>query len=998
MVNAFSPLFIGHLDSFASITQPIGIVHVTTFNHPREPVSLKRFFFAILVILCCTVVSRHVSAETYNVLLIRVDFPIEDPDHETTSGIGLFDLRNYHTDPEVREEYTNPWDIPPHNRTYAEYHLEALKNYWNTVSEGRIDITYEVWPREQNDAYTMSKKFYKYGNSRSNEETYEKVAVLFKEAFETCKSIEGDAIDFSKFDTFMVMHAGLGRETSGGVINDIPSAYISGDDIVKYSGNPIIMDGVTLEHGIIVPEMASTNGIYGLNGIMAQMFGFRIGLPSLSNNRDGISSVGGWSLMDTGNMNYGYKTLGFVPSHPSMWSKIDLGLIEPLTVTSDTTIDIAATHIESTLPRSVKIPINDDEYLLLENRNTYSSPDSLPANITFSGGDSTGVWTSVGHYDAYVPGPGLLIWRVNESIIAANRADNTINDDTARKGITLLEADGRQDIGTILLFGDKEDTFTLSGTNELGPDTNPDSGNMWGGDSGITVTVNSDPGDVMNVTISFSNKLKGFPLSVGAESIVTASDLNSDGIDELIVSYGDSAYIYGTDGSLLGAIRVISHPPVMRLPQENKTTLASYTETYELTDQGFKGYSSVHPGDYFPKTIYLENQLVTSFNGEPSTLLTNQVTDIWDVISYNYIESLSTTDFNGSAAIPDTTRIMSLAAADDYLAGLGVDNKLYYGHLSTKTYGSTPLSSVPTDSDKTTGPLLVDLDRNSVYETVITVDKELRIYNIDGTYDGTFLPDLPVGDPAAADLDSDGFPEVVVCTEKQVYAFRTGAVRAERFPFNLPPGNPDETITSPPVIADLDEDGRLDIACATSAMRLVSFTLEGYPSSGFPKAVHGIITSSPCIFRLDSAGSIGLAYATSDGTLMAHELGVSSEDDLLQWPMFKGGPELSGAFLNESIPSEVQTTALFEAFCYPNPITGDYGTFRITPADATDCSITVYTVDGRIVFKTYRNQTDLIPGVSNEIRMKADGLASGLYIAKIETKQKTLIYKLGVLK
>ena len=40
----------------------------------------------------------------------------------------------------------------------------------------------------------------------------------------------------------------------------------------------------------------------------------------------------------------------------------------------------------------------------------------------------------------------------------------------------------------------------------------------------------------------------------------------------------------------------------------------------------------------------------------------------------------------------------------------------------------------------------------------------------------------------------------------------------------------------------------------------------------------------------------------------------------------------------------------------------------------------------------------MIPGVANEIRMNADDLASGLYLARIETKQKTLIYKLGVLK
>jgi hypothetical protein len=438
----------------------------------------------------------------------------------------------------------------------------------------------------------------------------------------------------------------------------------------------------------------------------------------------------------------------------------------------------------------------------------------------------------------------------------------------------------------------------------------------------------------------------------------------------------------------------------MYFPQYNKTFIPIFTDFYELIDNELTYNYALNPPDNFAIKEIIGNQLVTKFDGVPSALYTNQVTGIGGNIGLNsnYIRSITILNETGNASIQDTTLIVSLAAAGEYLAALGVDNTMYYGHLTPENQKAADLSSTPIEGDNTTGPLLVDLDRNGVYETVITVDKELRIYNIDGTYDRTSLPDMPVGDPAAADIDNDGYPEVVLCTEKQVYAFRTGAIRAERFPFNLPPGNPDETITSSPVIVDLDDDGNLDIACATSAMRLVSFTTEGYPSSGFPRAVHGGITSSPCIFRLDNEGGLGLAYTTADGVLMAHDLGASAEDDLLQWPMYKGGPELSGAFLNERIPADIIETASFEAFCYPNPITGGHGTFRITPADATDCRITVYTADGRIIFKAYRAQNDLIPGVANEIRMNADDLASGLYIAKIETKQKTLIYKLGVLK
>ncbi|HDY86604.1 MAG TPA: T9SS type A sorting domain-containing protein, partial [bacterium] len=63
-----------------------------------------------------------------------------------------------------------------------------------------------------------------------------------------------------------------------------------------------------------------------------------------------------------------------------------------------------------------------------------------------------------------------------------------------------------------------------------------------------------------------------------------------------------------------------------------------------------------------------------------------------------------------------------------------------------------------------------------------------------------------------------------------------------------------------------------------------------------------------------------------------------------------------------------------------------------------DCTITVYTVDGRKVFENYQSQNEIIPGVPNEVRMNAVELASGLYIARIKTRQKTILYKLGVLK
>jgi hypothetical protein len=214
----------------------------------------------------------------------------------------------------------------------------------------------------------------------------------------------------------------------------------------------------------------------------------------------------------------------------------------------------------------------------------------------------------------------------------------------------------------------------------------------------------------------------------------------------------------------------------------------------------------------------------------------------------------------------------------------------------------------------------------------------------------------------------------------------------------LPPGDSEERITSPPVVADLNNDGELDIAFATSNMRMVSYDASGQLTPGFPLTLRGEVVHSPCIFRRAAPDSIAIAYITTDGMLMAHDLGTTFDDELYVWPMWKGGPQLNSALFNSNISSEVKQTAPFEAYCYPNPITGNTGTFRIVPGGPTDCTIIVYTADGLKVFEHHIPERDIIPGSPNEIKMNASDLASGLYVAKIETRQKTVYYKLGVLK
>ena len=990
---------------------------------------MKNRWLGIAAGICLAVTGALSSqGEEYRILGIRVDFPYEEPDHETTSGRGVFDLGEYASDTEIRNRYFHPWDIPPHDRAYFEHHLTALGNYWHAVSDGRIGISSEVWPRESDDAYTMSRTFYKYGNGRTERETYEKLADLVREAAEACKAAEGDAVDFSAYDTIVVIHAGIGSETSG-ILNDIPSAYLSENDFTTYLGGKVAIDGRTIEHALVVPEMTSANGNSGLNGILAQMFGFRLGLPSLSNNEDGLPAAGGWALMDVGAMAWGAGTLGFIPTQPCAWSKIELGLVEPVVVNTDTTLDIAATHVSNGLPRAIKVPVTADEYLLIENRYSPTSRDEIPPGVVFSGGDSAGVWLSAGHYDAFIPGSGILVWHIDESIIAAGRADHTLNNDTSRRGIDLLEADGRQDIGALFGFGDPraeystghaDDTYKAGGTAVISPSTDPNTGSLWGGSSGITVTVNSEPGEIMNVSISFAGRLPGFPVAIPGAKQVTAADLDGDRADEIIVSDADSVTVIRLDGRidwLAPRESGILHPGAWRHDELGRNALF----LTDLRTDGFfyhadDGYSFYYRRETVPPlTARITGPSTVTAFYEPGFIQgsTYCVTAReWDQVAgqpagsgiFAWNTTMQDVDTSSSphnpgiqlgamALIPGPVPIRSFAVAGDAVTVLGGDGRLYTGRFQ---YDLEPVADL--GENIAYGPVLLDIDRDEVYEIALTAGRELRIYEPDGTFDTYVLPANPAGDPAAADLDGDGYPEAVVCVGRQVFAIRQGAVLQAGFPYTLPPGNDGEIIVTSPLIADLDYDGHLDIAFATSAQRMIAFGTDGFLTDGFPLALAGTVTTSPCLFHIDNTGLLGLAYITADDRVIAHNLGVRAADDFMPWPMWRGSAALTNVLENADITAPIRTTAPFEAFCYPNPVTGGIATFRIIPAAATDVTVTLYTLDGRKVFEAHRPESAIIPGVTNDIPVDASSLASGLYLARIETRQRTITYKVGVLR
>ena len=199
------------------------------------------------------------AVETWHVLAVRVSFPLEDPDDETTSGNGTFDLRSFE---EVRDEYTFPYGIPPHDRFHFEAHLQALSNYYREVSQGQLNITYAVYPRDPQTSYQLTDPLKEYGNGRTRQEIAERITQLFQDGIEAADLAEGNDLNFGEFDAFAVFHAGLGAEAGQQAPNDIPSAFINLVDLQTYGSGPIAVDNGTtnVASGMLLPEAISADG------------------------------------------------------------------------------------------------------------------------------------------------------------------------------------------------------------------------------------------------------------------------------------------------------------------------------------------------------------------------------------------------------------------------------------------------------------------------------------------------------------------------------------------------------------------------------------------------------------------------------------------------------------------------------------------------------------------------------------------------------------------
>lgn len=197
--------------------------------------------------------------------------------------------------------------------------------------------------------------------------------------------------------------------------------------------------GVTFNNFTFCPELGIDGNPSPL-GVCAHEHGHMLGLPDLYDLSEQTSGIGYYDIMSYGPYADG---AGNRPSHFGAWSKEQLGWAAPVTLLPGQAA--SAFLPDSALqPAVIKVPINQSEYYLIENRQFGGFDASLSSRKLC---------------------PGVLIWHIDQFVVSQNQPKGTVNsyesgNPKSHFGVRIVEADGLAKLASVPRnFGACSDTW-----------------------------------------------------------------------------------------------------------------------------------------------------------------------------------------------------------------------------------------------------------------------------------------------------------------------------------------------------------------------------------------------------------------------------------------------------------------------------------------------------------------------------------------------------------
>jgi len=956
----------------------------------------------LLIVILILLLSQIVFAQQdLRICALRVSF--QEDQNSLTTGNGLFLM-------DTTENETYTIDPPPHNRSYFKDQILAVKNYFLAASKGQLIISGEVFPLLQNSSYQLPHEMNYYNPNTTDEENDRQLAQLLIDAVQMADA-DSD-IDFSQFDVVTIFHAGVGKDIDVGfdeTPQDIPSLYLSFDFLKEnisssFTGIDVDNGNVTITNGIILPETESqVDYQLGITGIFASNIASHLGLFDLFSASEQVTGIGQFGLMDVGQFN----VRGLMPAVPSAYSRALVGWDVPLEIsTPQDSVQIHRFKGEMTQNNSVvKIPINSDEYYLLEYRgertinidsvylkildDTGEEPTYLevlqtyiPNSITVS--DSTGVLLKVDEYDWGLPGSGILIWHVDEKVISEKAAINRINDDPENRGVDLEEADGSQDIGesyditqggyqselgTWLDFWFDMSKYRPLYENEFSPSTSPNTrSNRNYANSHIVINNFSDNyNDVMTFDFSRDFFEEGFPVSLNNIDNLEFASLKGCKISanaSALFTSDNQGNIYAVTSEGKG-IFSDSLFNLAQLPVQEKSDLVlgdldsdgSYDKIIAVTRSGYiAGFDLTDAnGDFFADTLFtlslaedLLNQPVINGQHFYITTISGRIAQ-YD-FNGNFVAESQVSSINSNIVVPND------------------------------------LNDVVYNSNSVFGPIVVDLDSDGIRDNIFFPDSSQIEIDFSNGNEQNYITDSKMnGSPVLADMDMDGYYEIIYHSDYLIHGINYNNAQVTNMPFE-PVLSENEKLIGSPLVADVDDDGLMDVISMTNQGQVFAYNSNGKLLNGFSVSAGGRITNSPLLIDIDDDNKLELFTMSNNGHINAWQFEDGYITDNLWWTQESFAPDnniLVSRYLSPVTSSINELMPSKKVYNYPNPNIDDFTYIRYFLTDNARVNIKIFDLAGDMV-DSFNGPGD--SGIDQQVKWDVSDIESGVYLCRVEAK------------
>ena len=855
------------------------------------------------------------APETLRVLGLKIDFATDSLGPLTTTPDGKFDLRD-------GKALGIVIDPPPHDRKFFMSHLEALRRYWSFASYGHLVIEYDVYPQADSAAYRLGDTG-RYGPWTLGQQSFDSAQRFFHDAVRTAD--QTDSIPFGRFDVVALFHTGSDFQTD--LNNDSPRDFPTFQINLK---NPVPVNGgaVSIRGGLVMPETESQDGYYAaINGTLAHEFGHTQGLFDLYDIETFFPGVGVWSNMDSGYLlstpvqdtrtGTVVEASGILPVSLDPWSKFllwpdNIDYVDP---GRSLTTALRATQLSD---RTLFVPLGGEEFYLIENRETDLNAD----NTLFLDRDSSGVILGPGlaavadsvgdkEYDFLLPGQGILIWHVDNSVIYGRHIppDFGINSNPSRRGVRVVEADGIADIGdptSRYAFGSPFDPYFVGNHTRLGPETTPNSNTNDGGLSHIAIDVGSPAALDMNLTVTADWRVVGWPLATGVSqrgAKPTYGRLWHDGLVSVVTAADSAIYAWTSNGEPYYKLAADSSAKVMQFNSKvlgpvlfadslfHRNPLAVHDAALVVTTERGdlyalraaaprdSGYSLSSLTGWGPVKLDSTNASLLATTAPALDPGGNVVVGASDGRSFLIIPSDSVSVAPLVTTVADTLQVGGAMVTSPTSGNLAVGRftgaggyqvawALRNGYIRiVDPYNKTPgylnvFFRVPSSNFE---PYLlgVDMDRAADHDLELVVSDARQGLIHCFRLDGTELPGWPVevagtlwGPLAAGDLDGDGYPEILAMDkEGRVHRYNRNGIEPHGWPVSLTAryGSEARGGEGSPIVGDVSGDTRAEVIVGLFNGLLVALDSDGKTIPGWPLSIQGGASSTPMLLSLNDA-------------------------------------------------------------------------------------------------------------------------------------------------